>query len=210
MPQQEVRKMYVPSKRVRNVSLSVIAIAFIGYPILTYLAKHNKPIAKFLTAIHSVIYPRSFCGVEKKGCDELRVLPKVLQNKKIIFSKGINIKFDPYESLKEVAESGTVGFLDTDSWKLSNEFVDPASQKRGYVAEREYKTVRAVYHYNCSYCIDSSDYAYIVLEDSAGNRFTALLNDISDIPGRDIPWDEQLPFLLDKRNADKWELKDTN
>lgn len=209
-PEQEIRKMYVPSKRVRNVSLSVIAIAFIGYPILIYLAQYNRPIAKFLTAIHSVIYSQSSCGVEKKGCDELRALPKVLQNKKIVFSKDINIEFDPYESWKEAVESGTVGFLDTDSGKLSNEFVDPALQKRGYVAEREYKIVRAVYHYNCSYCIDSSDNAYVVLQDSAGNRFTALLDDLSDIPGRDIPWDEQLPFLLDKRNADKWELKDTN
>ncbi len=137
----------------------------------------------------------------KKDCDEIRVLPKELQGKKIVFSPDAIIFFDPFNNNSEISlsELDSRGFLDTENFKQNGyEIIDPTLEKRGYLKNREYKIIRAVYHYNCSYCVDSSDYSFIIIEDVNGNRFTSLLNDsdISTNPWRDKSWDEYLPYYL--------------
>ncbi len=138
------------------------------------------------------------CASGKSGCDELRPLPKILQNKKIIFNEDTSIRFDPrYRPELKMEDLDVLGSFNTNHLDFSRDStVDPSLGERGYLAEREYKIVRAVYHYNCSYCVDSSDYAYIVLEDSKGNRFSSLLDDLdfSTEPARRVPWDERVPY----------------
>ena len=189
------------------ILIGVLLIYSFGFTALVYLSRYSKPLAGFLITTHL----KYSCSSWKSGCDELRPLPKVLQNKKIIFGQNTNIEFDPYQGVRETSELDTEGFLGVSVNKLPwKDVVDPKLKKTGYLAEREYKIIRAVYHYNCSYCIDSSDYAYIVLEDSKGNRFISFLDeyDSSVSPAKDIPWDDQLPYALGKDK--EWKLKDSD
>ena len=176
----------------------VVAIVFgVSWNIMVYVAVRNKPLSAFLVATHFKLFS---CGSSKSGCNEIRPLPTVLQNKKIVFGTTTNVEFDPFKKHEDFSDIDTLGFLDTNPHEFDGNFVDPLLRKRGNLAEREYTIARAVYHYNCSYCIDSSDYAYIVLEDVKGNRFISLLNDLdlSNTPGKDIPWNQQLPYALGK------------
>ena len=175
--------------------ISFIVLSF-GVGLLTQFGSKNRAIADFfvnLTLSNS-------CVSGKSGCDELRPLPKILQNKKIVFNEDTSIQFDPrYRPEIGLTDLDVLGSIDTNSHRsIQDNIVDPSLRERGYLAEREYKIIRAVYHYNCSYCVDSGDYAYIVLEDSKGNRFSSLLSDLdfSTDPAQDVPWDEQLLYEL--------------
>ncbi|GEM_PF-6139084 len=148
----------------------------------------------------------STCGPTSSGCDEIRSLPKILKDKKIVFDKNANIEFDPISDSKD----GTLGILDvdyTDPKIWPKTIVDPTSQKRGYLADREYIIVKAVYRHKCAICIDSSDYGYIVVQDSKGNRFISFLDEnliISATSTSSTPWDEQIPsYLKDIKNIKK-------
>lgn len=176
--------------------------------VTVYIAVRSKPLGKFLVDTHFRLFS---CNSSKSGCYELRPLPKVLQGKKIVFNSNTNVEFDPFKTRDDFSDLDILGFLDTNPHEFDGNLVDPVLRERGNLAEREYCIIRAVYHYNCSYCIDSSDYAYIVLEDSKGNRFSSLLNDMdsSVSPARDIPWDEQFPYALDK-GGELGVLKDIN
>lgn len=196
-----------------RAGIIALIILFVVIPLvvslLIQIGLRNKKVADFL-----VNYSLSVsCGSGKSGCNELRPLPKVLQNKKIIFNKDTSIQFDPrYRPEIGLTDLDMVGSLNTNHLEVAlRDMVDPSSGKLGYLLEREYKIIRAVYHYNCSYCIDSSDYAYVVLEDSKGNRFSSLLDhsDSSTTPWRDLPWDERVPYDLG-RDGELGKLVDIN
>lgn len=162
-----------------------------------------KPIVSFIVN-HSLT---NNCN-NKNSCDELRPLPKILQNKKIVFNKNVNIKFDPYENINNIgfSELDILGFIDTEPvFNGEVNFVDPTLGRPGFLEEREYKIVRAVYSYKCSYCIDSDDLAYLVLEDSKENRFMVFFQtyDSSVTPVRNFLWDEYLPYFLSKDSDGK-------
>ena len=171
-----------------------------------YISARNKSFAELLVATHFTLFS---CHVNETGCNERRPLPEVLQGKKIVFNKTTTIEFDPFERREDFSDVDILGFLDTNSHEFKNTFTDPVTRERGTLEEREYDIVRAVYHRNCSYCIYSIDYAYIVFEDSKVNRFSLFLNDMdsSVVPGRDIPWDRQLPFELG-RDGERGKLVD--
>lgn len=185
--------------KIIGVIFGVLILGGIAWNIFIRYRFHFKPVVSFIVnyrLIHS-------CDDLKSGCDEIRPIPKPLQNKKIIFNQNINIKFGPFENKSQInsAELDTLGFIETDQFPFGHKnIVDPSLNKRGYLKEREYKIIRAVYHYNCSYCIDSSDYSYIVLEDLNENRFISMLGDMnfSVAPAEDISWDERLPLYLEK------------
>lgn len=185
--------------KIIGIIAGVLLLGGIAWNMFVHYRFHFKPVVSFIVnyrLIHS-------CDDLKSGCDEIRPIPKPLQNKKIIFNQNVNIKFDPFENKSQInsAELDTLGFIETDQFPFGHKnIVDPSSDKRGYLKEREYKIIRAVYHYNCSYCIDSSDYSYIVLENLNRDRFISMLGDMdfSVTPGKDIPWDERLPSYLGK------------
>lgn len=165
---------------------------------------YSPPLAKFLATIDL----QYSCALGKEsGCNELRPIPKILQNKKIAFSKDIDILFEPFENPNYITRSDldTLGTLDTDNtddktWEKN--IVDPALRKRGYLSEREYNIVRTQYHYNCYLCIDSDDYADIVVEDRHGNRFVVFLRDWDDtISSNQLPWDEWRPFFYQEEGV---------
>ena len=195
----EAKKLSV-KRRWIQVFFKTLFLFFIVYVIglilLIELGKKNKEVGYFLVN-HSL---NNRCSYKKSGCDELRPFPKALQDKKIVFNKNTNIEFEPFsKNERGLTDLDVLGFIDTNSHDfVQDNMIDPNLGKRGNLLEREYKIVRAVYHYNCSYCFDSSDYAYVVLEDLKGNRFTSILDDTdsSTVPGRDIPWDEQVPFEI--------------
>ena len=136
----------------------------------------------------------------KSDCQEIRPLPEVLQGKKIVFNDDTNIMFNPYHSSSiDFHNLDVLGLIDTNNNNFYVNIIDPLSGKYGALSDREYKIIRAVYSYKCSYCFDSSDLGYIVLEDSKGNRFEDVLDDHSDSfvgPWKNVPWDEQLPESL--------------
>ncbi|MCC6323948.1 hypothetical protein IT400_04125 [Candidatus Nomurabacteria bacterium] len=195
--------------------LGIILGFFIGsillFQVFVEYRFHFKPAVNFLV---KNFLPSSCNG--KKDCDELRVLPKVLQGKKIVFNPDTNVFFEPFSRNAEVNIShlDTIGFLDTSNFDPNADLVDPTLNHRGSLKDREYIIIRSVYHYKCTYCIDSSDYSFIVLEDSNGNRFVSLLNryDSSVDPGRLLSWDEYLPFYLgnDNEGKDRLEAKLVN
>ena len=139
---------------------------------------------------------------KKSDCSELRLLPKPFQNKKIVFDDTANVFFDPYENPSDLtySELDVLGFLDVEYNTFYKNFVLTPFKERGLLKEREYRIVRAVYHYKCFSCIDSSDISYMVLEDSQGNRFLTLLDDTdsSVSPGKNLSWDEYVPFFMSK------------
>lgn len=173
-------------------------IVTIGVGLLTQFGSKNKKIAGFVV---NFSLPTS-CSSGKSGCDELRPLPKILENKKIVFNGDTSIQFDPRRRSEiGLTDLDVLGSLNTNRLDVtSGDIVDPSLGQRGYLLEREYKIVRAVYHYNCSYCVDSSDYAYIVLEDLKGNRFSSLLDhdywNSSMETARTLQWDERIPYDL--------------
>lgn len=185
--------------KIIGIIVGVLILGGIVWNIFIHYRFRFKPVVSFIVnyrLTHS-------CDGGKSGCDEIRPIPKHLQNKKIVFNQNVNIKFDPFENKSQInsAELDILGFIETDQFPFGHKnIVDPSSGKRGYLKEREYKIIRAVYHYNCSYCIDSSDYSYIVLEDLNRNRFISMLGDMdfSVTPGKDMPWDERLPSYLEK------------
>jgi hypothetical protein len=195
-------KIFFRTKKTIKIFCVIILVLFLynlSIGILVDFSKSNKSLENFIVSFSL----KNSCIFGKSGCDELRPLPKPLQNKKIVFSKNTEVKYDPYQdSYRDNTELDLLGFIDAELYRVGNyvNFVNPILKKEGDLEEREYKIVRAVYHYNCSICIDSSDYSYIVLEDSKGNRFTALLNDedISVTPWKKLPWDENLPYFMGK------------
>ncbi len=156
---------------------------------------HFKPLVDFL--VNSSL-SKSCAG--RAGCKELRPLPKPFQNKKIVFNKDTDVQFESFNdgSYVDNSELDTLGFLDAEPGNDNLSFINPIVEARGSLKEREYKIIRAVYEYNCTLCIDSSDISYFVLEDSNGNRFITLLDDIdfSVEPGRDLLWDEYAPYFM--------------
>ncbi|HAT68776.1 MAG: hypothetical protein A2481_00905 [Candidatus Yonathbacteria bacterium RIFOXYC2_FULL_47_9] len=195
--------------KIAGVILGILLLFGAGQSLFITYRFHLKPIVNFMVN-H---WLTNSCN-NQKGCTEVRPLPGLLQGKKIVFSSNTDIFFEPFSRSEEVtlADLDTLGNLDTVSSMSSNEtFVDPALSQRGYLKEREYKIIRAMYHYNCLYCIDGSDYSFIVLEDPTGNRFTSILNkfDSSVDPWRDLPWDEYLPYYIGKDKNGK-EMMDAN
>lgn len=180
----------------------VLLVLFVVLPLvfslLIQVGIRNKAIGNFLINVSLA----NSCTSVKSGCDELRPIPKILQNKKIIFNEDTSIQFDPrYRPEISFTDLDILGSLDTNQRRSPQDtIVDPKLGERGYLSEREYRIIRAVYHYNCSYCIDSSDYAYIVLEDSKGNRFSSLLEydywNPSMETARTLQWDERVPYDL--------------
>lgn len=186
-------------------------ILSIGVGLLTQFGSKNKKVADFVVNLAL----SNSCSSGKSGCDELRSLPKILQNKKIIFNEDTSIQFDPrYRPEIKMEDLDILGSLDTNPHRSTQDnIVDPNLGERGYLSEREYKIIRAVYHYNCSYCVDSSDYAYVVLEDSNGNRFSSLLvhdywNPSMDT-ARTLQWDERVPYDIG-RDGELGKLVDNN
>lgn len=187
-------------KRLVRFGVIILFILFGVIPVaaglLTQIGIRNRTIGNYLVNFSLSIS----CASGKSGCDELRPLPKILQNKKIIFNKDTSIQFDPrYRPEIGLNNLDILGSLDASPRSpFPEDIVDPNLGKRGYLTEKEYKIIRAVYHYNCSYCIDSSDYAYVVLGDSNGNRFSSLLahdywNPSMEI-ARTLQWDERVPY----------------
>lgn len=192
----------IPKKRTSWTRIAVIVavVLFIVIPILSYLlmqaGMRNRTLGNFL--VNSSL--KNSCGTRKSGCDELAPLPKVLQNKKIIFNEDVSVEFDArYEPEVKLSDIDVLGFINTTSGApIGESFVDPKMKENGLLLEKEYRIVRAVRVYRCSYCVGGSNLAYIVLEDSRGNRFEDILDDSdsSVSPWVDIPWDEQLPYSL--------------
>jgi len=196
-----------------RVGIIILLIFFVIIPLVVSLLIHignmDRKLANFLVNFSLV----TSCASGNSGCDEPRPLPNILQNKKIVFNENTSLQFDP-QSGSEIGltDLDILGSLDTShASSFQENIVDPNLGERGYLSEKEYKIIRAVYHYNCSYCIDSGDYAYIVLEDSRGNRFSSLLDDLdfSTNPARDVPWDEQIPYDLG-RDGELGKLVDIN
>lgn len=165
----------------------------LGVNLLQYIGSKNRTIGDFLVNFAL----SNSCNLGKSDCDEPRAIPKILQNKKIVFNSDISVEFNPLSQTERgFGEVDVLGILNTNPGGPGvDTSYKPDFGKWGYLQDREYKIVRAVYHYNCSYCVDSSSYGYLVVEDPEGNRFELLLDDmdVSTEPARDIPWDEQLP-----------------
>ena len=188
-------------KRLKILGLifGVLIILSLTWNSFVHFRFHFKPIVNFLVKIS---LENSCKG--KSDCEEFRPLPKIFQGKKIVFNENTNIEFEPYssESQIKISELDIIGSIDATRISSNKDeiFIDPTLFKRGFLKEREYKIIRAVYEYKCYYCVDSSDLAYLVLEDSSGNRFMALLKDIdfSTSPGRTLSWEEYNTYFLGK------------
>lgn len=187
----------------------VVLLVFLPFLTKVTIEKMARSNRAFAISVVNNYFKYSSC--RSGGCNELRPLPHVLQGKKIVFNQTTNIEFDPFHRHEDFSDLDVLGFLNTNSWKFEENFVNPTLGKRGNLGDREYKIVRAVYHHNCALCIDSSDYAYVVLEDSKGNRFESFLDDTDAtvVPSRNIPWDNQVPFELG-RNGELGTLVDSN
>ena len=177
-----------------GVVISIIVLLILFLPLTmkyTVLWMSNyRPLAEFF-----ITWDLHFsCGEDKKGCNELRPLPSYLVGKKLVIDNSSFVEFAPYEpQYRETADIDVLGFLDVSDTKSPGEtLVNPTDQKYGYLQNKEYFPVRAVYHYKCSYCIDSSDNAYVVFEDKDKNRYIVFLNDLSTTT---VSWDKQ-PLLL--------------
>jgi hypothetical protein len=184
------------SKKIIILIFIFIVITFFLFStlILTSNRKFFKPVIDFIVE-NSL---EDSCN-GKSDCEEIRPLPKILQNKRIIFNDDTTVIFEPYHSSSiDFYNLDVLGSIDVERNYFFQDTVDPLSGEYGALLEREYKIVRAVYSYKCSYCFDSDDLGYIVLEDSKGNRFIDILDDSdpSVTPWKDIPWDEQLPYNL--------------
>lgn len=198
----EIPEKQKKKRKWARVGVAILLTWFVVIPLvvslLTQIGIRNRAVGNFLVNLSLSIS----CTSGKSGCDELRPLPKILQNKKIIFNDDTSIQFDPrYRPEIGLTDLDTLGSFNTNHMGFERDkTVDPKLGERGYLSEREYKIVRAVYHYNCSYCIDSSDYAYVVLEDSKGNRFSSLLEhdywNPSMETARTLQWDERAPYDL--------------
>ncbi len=188
----------------KNIRVSLVVVGLLCFFVFSYnfLIQHRfyfKPVVNY-------IVNKSLISCDgRKGCTEVRPVPKPLQGKKFVFGTSTDIFFEPYSKLTDIdrSEFDTLGFLDADpryNRKPPSDFINPSLNKRGYLQEREYKIIRTMYHYNCAICIDSSDYAFIVIEDKKGNRFVSMLNeyDSTKTPGQKLTWDEYLPYFMAK------------
>jgi len=186
------------NRKALYILLGLLAIFIYTPSMLNAIALKHKPFAKFLVNFNLEYF--SCPSSNKSDCEELVTLPKGLQGKKIVFAQDTNIKFDPHEGHIKNNSIDTEGYLDIEHGKFSTDFIDPVLQKRGNLEDREYKIIRAMYSYRCSYCFDGDNLGYIVIEDSKGHRFISLLDkyDISVNPVRDLSWDEYLPYYLGK------------
>lgn len=203
-------KEAVPTSKKSTKMMKIFGVIiglFVIYIIAFGIIVSNRTKSSFRPIISSIVRSNLKDNCNKSpDCDELRPIPKILQNKKIVFNKNTKIEFDPLNEIK-LPELDILGFLDTgrlvDGEKVN--FTDPALRMSGNLEEREYKIVRAVYSYKCNLCIDSSDIAYIVVEDSKGNRFMVFLDeyDSSVSPGRSLSWDEYIPYFLGKDSEGK-------
>lgn len=191
----------IEKKRKRPVVVTVLVVVgilfapyFIWQGILN-ISSHNKKFAESIVLMNL----KNHCppkGIE--NCHELRPLPAVLQNKKIVLASSTYAEFEPYKlEYKEAANLDVDGFLSLSTYKFPGmDLVTPQSEKSGYLQDKEFKIIRAVYSYACSYCIDSSDSGYLVLENNSGYRFIAFLSDLdfSASTTKRVPWDQQVPF----------------
>jgi hypothetical protein len=186
---------YTPKKIIILTFIFIVITLFLfSTLILTSNRKFFKPVIDFIVE-NSL---EDSCN-GRSNCKEIRPLPKILQNKRIIFNDDTTVVFEPYDSSSiDFYNLDILGSIDVRRDYFFQDIVDPLSGEYGALLEREYAIVRAVYEYKCSYCFDGSDLGYIVLEDSKGNRFIDILNDSdpSVTPWKDIPWDEQLPYNL--------------
>jgi hypothetical protein len=183
--------------KVLGIIFGVLLIYGIGFNLFVHYRFKFKPIVAIIVNLNL-----SNSCQSRSSCNEIRPLPKPLQGKKIVFNDNTNIEFDPFgrESQIDGSQMDLIGYIDTELNTTQPDEVGPLFGKRGFLKEREYKIIRAVYKYKCFYCIDSDNLAYIVLEDSKGNRFLTLLRDIdlSVNPGRNLLWDEYLPYFIGK------------
>ena len=174
----------------------------VSYNVFIYYRLQLRPVVDFMI---KNLASRS-CYI-KSDCNEIRKIPKILQNKKIVFNSNADIKFEPLDSnIISLPELDVLGYLDADHfWKEPEETINPKLGERGYLKNREYKIIRAVYHYNCSYCFDTNDYSYIVIEDKQGNRFTSMLDDSYFKNGSyvELSWDKYMPYYLRNDNFEK-------
>lgn len=159
------------------------------------VSSHNKRFAESIVIANL----KDHCPPKNTDkCDELRPLPAVLQNKKIVMASSTYVEFDPYElQHRQLSSLDVVGFINIRPNKFPGEdIVSPQSDKSGYLSDKEFVIVRAVYSYVCEYCVDSSDGGYIILENATGYRFMAFLNslDFSSTPTKKVSWDSQVPF----------------
>lgn len=191
---------------IKNTKIILIIICLLGVSYISSNFVFNNRNKSFLEPMISFIvkYSLSDDCAGRHSCDELRPLPKNLQNKKIIFNDDVRVEFDSFDSFNgiDLSELDILGFIDTNSFSNGKEvtFVDPSLMVSGFLREKEYKIIRAVYSYKCSYCFDSENLSYIVLEDSHGNKLMTLLEDTdcSVSPYRDLSWDEYTPYFLSK------------
>jgi|SRR3989338_694216 len=193
----------VAARKRRRGSFIISALVVIGVLLVPYffwqsvlaISSHNKKFAELIVLANL----KSHCSPKNtSNCHELRPLPAVLQNKKIILASSTYAEFSPYElNYKQAVDLDVDGFVNFSSYKSAKtNFIAPQSGKSGYLQDKEYKIIRAVYSYKCSYCIDSSNFGYVVLENNGGYRFITFLDDFdsSSSSSKRIPWDQQLPF----------------
>lgn len=193
---QKIEGATKPKKPLLKTLLILFALLFLPYlfwQTILNISSHNKKFAEFMVMQH---LKHSCDGKEKKeGCDELLPIPKILQNKKIVFASSTLVEFDPYESQhRETASLDLVGLISASRYKPQEVlYVQPQDQRSGYLQEREFFIVRAVRSYACNWCIDSDDYEYLVLQDTTGNRFYGFLHYYAT--GKEEgTWDESVPF----------------
>ena len=175
------------------VVIGIVLAPYLLWQGVLYLSSHNKKFAESIVSLNL----KEYCPPNNSSnCEELRPLPAILKNKKIVMATSTYVEFSPYEvKYRQMSDIDVDGYINLSTYKSpGNHIVSPAEEKTGYLQDRYYSIVRAVYSYRCSYCFDSDDFGYLVLEDSSGYRFMAFFDDFATSTRSDIPWDEQVPF----------------
>ena len=169
--------------------LAIVFIPSIVAESFYYLGGSNKQVAESIVLSNL----KSSCAGHTEDCTETRSLPAILQGKKIIVATSSYVVFEPGGGDPTTLDVN--GFIDLYPFKEPGEgYVSPSDGKRGYLQDREFSVIRAAYDYHCSYCFDSSDFGYVILENTRGYRFMVFLSEFATSSTNHIPWDQQVPF----------------